>query len=99
MEGDDVVSAAAPVAMEPVDAAALGAGGNLGMSDLLDTNLPPAPFEALAAAVLQERRQVTRLFHPEPPYELFDLGNGVRATVSQGPAGYQLDTGETITDF
>lgn len=53
-------------------------------------------FEEVADIARNEIRQVARMFHPEPKETLILAKNGSGIEVKQGPAGYQLSSGEVI---
>lgn len=46
--------------------------------------------------VRAEKRLVTRIWHPTPEGELFDLGQGVSAQVLMGDPAYQVTSGEIV---
>lgn len=45
---------------------------------------------------MEEKRQVSRVFHPEPQGELMALPNGSNAQVLVGEPAYQLTSGEIV---
>jgi hypothetical protein len=50
----------------------------------------------LIAAVVEEKRLVARIWHPDPPHGLHHLNQGIHAEVLQGSPAYQVTSGEKI---
>lgn len=53
-------------------------------------------FDEVAEIARNEVRQVARIFYPDPREALILAKNGSGIEVKQGPAGYQLSSGEVI---